>query len=107
MVELQDKGKLRRNPASVRFLMHFCGFSTTYFKKHLEVNFLKKENSGIYYPAHILGGYAAAKSLQSRPTLCNPIDSSPPGFSVPRIIQARILKWVVISFSTWAGISLP
>ena len=44
MVKLQEKGKLTRNPASVRFLMHFCGFSTTYFKKHLEVNFLKKEN---------------------------------------------------------------
>ena len=72
MVELQEKGKLTRNPASVRFLMHFCGFSTTYFKKHLEVNFLKKENWGIYYPAHVIGGYAAAKSLQFCLTLCDP-----------------------------------
>ena len=37
---------------------------------------------------------AAAKSLQSRPTLCNPMDSSPPGSSVHRILQARILEWV-------------
>ena len=42
---------------------------------------------------------AAAKSLQSCPTLCDPIDSSPPGSSVPRILWARIPKWVAISFS--------
>ena len=43
---------------------------------------------------------AAAKLLQSCPTLCDPIDSSPPGFLVPGILQARILEWVAISFST-------
>ena len=42
---------------------------------------------------------AAAKSLQSYLTLCNPIDGSPPGSSVPGILQARILEWVAISFS--------
>ena len=42
---------------------------------------------------------AAAKSLQSHPTLCDPIDGSPPGFSVPGILQARTLEWVAISFS--------
>ena len=42
---------------------------------------------------------AAVKSLQSCPTLCNPIDSSPPGTPVPGIPQARILEWVAISFS--------
>ena len=42
---------------------------------------------------------AAAKSLQSCPTLCDPIDSSPPGFHVPGILQARTLEWVAISFS--------
>ena len=41
----------------------------------------------------------AAKSLQSCPTLCNPIDGSPPGSPVPRILQARTLEWVAISFS--------
>ena len=40
-----------------------------------------------------------AKSLQSCPTLCNPIDGSPPGFAVPGILQARTLEWVAISFS--------
>ena len=43
--------------------------------------------------------YAAAKSLQSCPTLCDPIDGSPPGSSVPGILQARTLEWVAISFS--------
>ena len=42
---------------------------------------------------------AAVKSLQSCLSLCNPVDSSPPGSSVPGILQARILEWVAISFS--------
>ena len=42
---------------------------------------------------------AAAKSLQSCPTLCDPIDSSPPGSPVPGILQARTLEWVAMSFS--------
>ena len=42
---------------------------------------------------------AAAKSLQSCPTLCDTIDGSPPGSSVAGILQARILEWVAISFS--------
>ena len=49
---------------------------------------------------------AAAKSLQSCPTLCNTIDSSPPGSSVPRILQARILEWVAISFSNYIQLIL-
>ena len=43
---------------------------------------------------------AAAKSLQSCPTLCDPIDGCPPGFPVPGILQARTLEWVAISFSS-------
>ena len=42
---------------------------------------------------------AAAKSLQSCPTLCDLIDGSPPGSPVPGILQARTLEWVAISFS--------
>ena len=42
---------------------------------------------------------AAAKSLQSCPTLCDPIDGSPPGSNIPGILQARTLEWVAISFS--------
>ena len=49
-------------------------------------------NKGYTYTA------AAAKSLQSCPTLCNPIDRSPPGSPVPGILQARTLEWVAVSF---------
>ena len=42
---------------------------------------------------------AAAKSLQSCPTLCDPVDGNPPGSSVPQILLARTLEWVAISFS--------
>ena len=51
-------------------------------------------------PHHLLlNNAAAAKSLQSCPTLCDPIDGSPPGSPVPGILQARTLEWVVISFA--------
>ena len=57
----------------------------------------------IKMPAKYLGLFkpaaAAAKPLQSCPTLCDPIDGSPPGSPVPGILQASILEWVVISFS--------
>ena len=42
---------------------------------------------------------AAAKLLQSCPTLCDPIDGNPPGSAVPGILQARVLEWVAIAFS--------
>jgi len=49
--------------------------------------------------SHAAAAAAAAKSLQSCPTLCDPIDGSPPGSPVPGILQARTLEWVAISFS--------
>ena len=54
----------------------------------------KCERAGQLLPA------AAAKSLQSCSTLCDPTDGSPPGSPVPRILQARTLEWVAISFSS-------
>ena len=65
----------------------------------------------MYIPSHLsselgagvgdgrVAAVAAAKSLQSCPTLCDPIDGSPPGSPVPGILQARTLEWVAISFS--------
>ena len=50
-------------------------------------------------PPPLLVVPAAAKSLQSRLTLCDPIGSSPPGSAIPGILQARILEWVAVSFS--------
>ena len=51
----------------------------------------------------VMYGYAAAaaaaKSLQSCPTMCDPIDGSPPGSPIPGILQARMLEWVTMSFS--------
>ena len=54
----------------------------------------------------LIADAAAAKSLQSCPTLCDTIDSSPPGSPIPGILQARTLEWVAISFSNagkWKG----
>ena len=52
-----------------------------------------------YIPTNKKAATAAAKSLQSCPTLCDPVDGSPPGSPVPGILQARTLEWVAISFS--------
>ena len=51
------------------------------------------------YGVRMCSAAAAAKSLQSCPTLCDPIDGSPPGSPVLGILQARTLEWVAISFS--------
>ena len=59
-----------------------------------------KTYPGFDYSPHSTAPAAAAKSLQSCPTLCDPIDGSPPGSSVPGILQARTLEWVDVSFST-------
>ena len=60
-------------------------------------------NPGIYWTDNLQAllpvAAASAKSLQLCPTLCNPIDGSPPGSSIPGILQARTLEWVAISFS--------
>ena len=58
------------------------------------------QNGKEYEKEYIIYAAAAAKALQLCPTLCDPIDGSPPGSSVPGILQARILEWVAISFSS-------
>ena len=55
-------------------------------------NLLGKSNDTVYI--HVVAA-AAAKSPQLCPTLCDPIDSSPPGSPVPGILQARTLEWVI------------
>ena len=52
-----------------------------------------------HFDPHAAAAAAAAKSLQSCPTLCDPIDGSPPGSPVLGILQARTLEWVAIAFS--------
>ena len=56
-------------------------------------------NAGGFFTLQVTAA-AAAKSLQSCPTLCDPIDGSPPGSTIPGILQARTLEWVAISFSS-------
>ena len=59
----------------------------------------RKMINHLLHSQHAAAAAAAAKSLQSCPTLCDPIDSSPPGSPVPGILQATTLEWVAISFS--------
>ena len=67
------------------------------------VSGLGKFNPGIFRYIirlkNMAAAAAAAKSLQSCPTPCDPMDGSPSGYPVPRILQARTLEWVAISFS--------
>ena len=56
------------------------------------------EDSRPLDPIHLVAA-ATAKSFQSCPTLWDPIDGSPPGSTIPAILQARTLEWVAISFS--------
>ena len=75
---------------------HLCNILRGNIRKKYKFDFIKIKKSLLtrkWYAA------AAAKSLQLCPTLCNPIDGSPPGAPVPGILQARTLEWVAISFS--------
>ena len=83
----KDRVKIVTN--SSLHLSKFCGFGRLPKSTFMDVS----------YPEYFYGYAAAAKLHQLCPTLCNPIDSSPPGSSVPGILQARILEWVAISFS--------
>ena len=57
-------------------------------------------NNAIQAEVSLIVASAAAKSLQSCPTLCDPVDGSPPGSRVPGILQSRTREWVTISFSS-------
>ena len=80
--------------------------SKEYLKLISESSFIESSNYSKHQPRNNVSeippppAAAAAKSLQSCPTLCDPIDGSPPGSPVPGILQARTLEWVAISFST-------
>ena len=76
------------SPMSIYFLIYFFLHGTSLSPTH----FVSLSS--------IPAAAAAAKLLQSCQTLCDPIDSSPPGSPVPGILQARTLEWVAISFST-------
>ena len=85
---LQQGNKDQKNPAG-----ELHEQSAESFKKKIKP---KQVQSTLHFNSVAA---TAAKSLQSCPTLCDPIDSSPPGSPVPGILQARTLEWVAISFS--------
>ncbi|CAI9155965.1 unnamed protein product [Rangifer tarandus platyrhynchus] len=76
----------------------------THFNLRGPENCLKNHTYHLLFLLHAVA--AAAKLLHSCPTLCDPTDGSPPGSSVPGILQARILEWVAISFSTCSMVPL-
>ena len=70
-----------------------------YFNSILNLGYFEHVLNILNMFQHVSAATAAAKSLQSCPTLCDPIDGSPPGSPVPGLRQARTLEWVAISFS--------
>ena len=87
-------------------MTHYCSGDTHKVKKAWLIEHTGKVQPGLSKPRSLYqsclpcsAAAAAAKSLQSCRTLCDPIDSSPPGSPVPGILQARTLEWVAISFS--------
>ena len=84
--------------SSVTWFLTLCVQGTKF--RGLNLHFLKKFIFiGVWLLYNVVLISAAAKSLQSCPTLCDPRDGSPPGSSIPGILQARTLEWVAISFS--------
>ena len=81
--------------ASISIILYFSFFLCPFLLHSFLRDFVSKNISKI----NLLLAAAAAKSLQSCPTLCNPIDGSAPGSPIPGILQARTLEWVAISFS--------
>ena len=63
------------------------------------LEFLSIKSNKCVFCYVVAAAAAAAKSFQSCPTLCDPIDGSLPGFPVPGVLQARTLEWVAIAFS--------
>ena len=93
-----DKTLIQKDPCTPMFIASLLTIAKTWKPpKRLSVNERVKEMWYIYEwnPAA-----AAAESLQSCPTLCDPTGGSPPGSPVPGILQARTLEWVAISFSS-------
>ena len=85
------------------YMYIYKSFSTM-LDKALKKNIKKKEEMELeirkHKPSEMGAAAAAAKSLQSCLTLCDPIDGSPPGSPIPGILQARTLEWVAIAFSS-------
>ena len=71
----------------------------SFLRLHASIEFQTLSLTTVATPFLLRDSCPFAKLLQSCPTLCNPIDGSPPGSTIPGILQARTLEWVAISFS--------
>ena len=80
-----------------------CAFHSRQMAKILELQHETPEVYSRFMNVGCFSAAVAAESLQSCPTLCDPIDGSPPGSPVPGILQARTLEWVAISSNAWKG----
>ena len=90
--------KLTENRAALSCLVSIKLLFLEFFNFNFLVSLLSNSYRH-FHSSHSYNSAAAAKSLQSCPTLCDPIDGSPLGSPVPGILQARTLEWVAISFS--------
>ena len=86
---------------TIKTYLEFSKYLVTLLTTPLCISLLPSEFT--FFLPEVVGpvaAAAAAKSLQSCPTLCDPIDGSPPGSTVPEILQARTLEWVATFFSS-------
>ena len=84
--QMENQAPRRKSPRALHLLKEYPNYLCNWIESYILL--------------HLLGyAAAAAKSLQSCPILCDPIDGSPPGSPIPGILQARTLEWVAISFS--------
>ena len=100
----QSQTRLKRlssssSRASVQFIALILAYQTEWFLTRGSRHNRAQETGDLFCSRNLTFAAAAAKSLQSYPTLCDPIDGSPPASPVPGIFQARTLEWVAISFS--------
>ena len=78
----------------------YCGIEKRWRRKKVDGSVQDAKSPGFYIISAAAAAADAAASLQSCPTLCDPIDGSPPGSRVPGILQTRTLEWVAMSFSS-------
>ena len=93
-----DPCKFNETKCQMFHSIYFFSQIDIYYKSSIVLDTLR-ELQGANSHSRDKAAAAAAKSLQSCSTLCDPIDGSPPGSAVPGILQARVLEWVAIAFS--------
>ena len=98
-IVLRNWGPVQRHQAAQNHMLHQEEKEALYWWTYLQVKDGDADGENRLVDTAKKGADAAVKSLQSCPTLCDPIDGSPPGSPIPGILQGRTLEWVAISFS--------